>query len=101
MRFWTWVFRTFARKRSSDAQARTGRSYHLAADRKSRDKAVAREFVLVVHSVQQPVSVIRDPRLCNLGGPRASSDPFAHRAARRNPMPPESVEPGSGLGRGT
>src|ERR1700678_2719498 len=70
MRFWTWVFRTFARKRSSEAQARTGRSYHLAADRKSRDEAGACEFVLEIRSVQQPVSVIPEFRLCE---PRGNS----------------------------
>src|ERR1700677_4566754 len=57
----------FARRRSSEARARTGRSYHLAADRKSHDKAAAREFVLEVRSVQQSASVILEFRL---GKPR-------------------------------
>src|ERR1700684_4107651 len=88
----------FARKRSSEAQARTGRSYHLAADRKSRDEASAREFVLEVRPVQQTVSVIREFVLCKPRGNSRWSDPSAHCLARRNPMPPQSVKTGSGLG---
>src|SRR5277367_4198436 len=84
----------FARKRSSEAQARTGRSYHLAADRKSRDKAAVREFVPEVRSVQQPVSVILEFRLCKPPGELALERSFARLLARRNAMPPESVEAG-------
>ena len=89
----------FARKRSSEAQARAGRSYHLAADRKSRDEASAREFVLEVRSVQQAVSVIREFRLCKPRGELALERSLVHLLIRRNPMPAESVEAGSRVDR--
>ena len=101
MRFWTWIFRTFARKRLSETQERIGRSYHLADDRKSRNKAAAREFAPEVRSVQQLVSVILGFRLCKPRRELALERSFARLLTRRNPMPPESVKAGSGLGRRT